>query len=422
MAVTLNLTGSKYNDTHQEIHQIILEPGASQIVTFTFRPTVAETYAVIIDSLSGSLVVNPAPTWPGWTAGTVVYELTTSPTILYLGQAVDIGVYIMGPWPATYPMNIEATINVDGATLSKVLSIDFRNPTLRFTYTPTHVGEYTVTAQDKTATFTVLANPKGTYYSPLGGTRMPLCTDIVLPNVEPFQVKLQNTIIYDFPGGDLKYSEFFGSMSSVPISQPISHFIWSLWYNVPQITARIPYAEPCAWNPSSATITSWIKSVTTSSVLLMATEYTCQEFWGSKDELSKMIASFIGPSMLNVPDDWKIQYGSICPECGGTGKMVTGSHIITCRTCSGTGRVLLINLGCGIRDWDVAKTQNLYVVQYYSYTYTCQIKCPYCNKYLETGAYSDSPGYSSRLDAARALIEHIETVHPDHPLTEPAWF
>jgi hypothetical protein len=268
MAITLNLTGSKYNDTWQDVHQIILEPGASQIVSFTYQPTVAETYVATVGSLSGSFVVNPAATWPGWTADTVVYGITVSPTVLYLGQTVNIVVDIEGPWPATYPMNIEATISIDGETLSNIFSIDFRNPGLVFTYTPTNVGEYIVRAQDKIATFTVLQDVVATYFSPFGGLRMPLCTDIVIPNVPPFILRhgTMGNIVFNWLGGDLKYSQIIlaTNKGQWPTRNPVSLFpFWAIeGLSMPQeVVSRLPYTEPITWNPPGASVTSWVISI-----------------------------------------------------------------------------------------------------------------------------------------------------------------
>lgn len=417
MAVTLNLTGSKYNDTSQSSQQIILEPGASRIVTFTFQPTVAETYAVTVDSLSGNFVVNPAATWPGWTVDTVVYGLTVTPTVLYLGQTVNIIVDIEGPWPAKYPMNIEASINVDGATLSKIFSIDFRNPGLLFTYTPTIVGTFTVTAQDKAATFTVLQDVAAQYYSPYGGKRMPLCTDITVPGVAPFG---------PFPGGDLIWSEF-RKLSLFPLDASL--FISS----IQQIISKLAAATPRTWEPAGATISDWVSRFAyplnafglsignAAGLLIMATNYTCQEYWDSKEELAQMIAASLslGSPFPVLPTDWITTYGTTCPTCGGTGKVQiysTGRYQ-TCPTCHGLGKILRVNLLSGLRDWVNAPTFNAF--EYANTPFTIQTQCPYGDM-LITLTYTDDPGPAGKLDLARALIAHIETAHPDHPLTEPA--
>jgi hypothetical protein len=390
MAVTLKIAGNKYNDTTQPSQQIILEPGKSKIVTFTFQPTVAETYTVTTNGLFGTFVINAAPTWPGWTAGTFVDEVTVTPTILYLGQTVTIAVAIEWPYPAALPANIEASINVDSATLSKVVSIDFRNPAFLFTYTPTNLGTYTVKAQDKTATFQVVANPTGTYYLPFGGKRMPICTDIVIPNVPPFKVFYWlSTQTFNWPGGDLKYSDiamispgFFSGVTSFPILFPLSA--------VTELVSRLSSAQPIAWNPSGANITNYLIQITTSKILngliisIMATDYTCEEYWSSKDELASMMVDF--NCRLAIPDAWKTQYGKI-------------------------------ELSVGIRDWVYypgIKSQCM--------AGTCRftITCPYGNDFPTTNWVD--PYDFDKLSFARSFLEHIERAHPNHPLTEPAWF
>jgi hypothetical protein len=419
MAVTLNLTGSKYADTWQEVHQIILEPGASRIVIFAYQPTVAETYAVTVDGLSGSFVVNPAATWPGWTAGTVVYELTVTPTVLYLGQTVNIVVSIEGPWPATYPMNIEATIDVDGTTLSKIFSIDFRNPGLLFTYTPMTVGTFTVTAQDKTATFTVLQDVVAQHYSPFGGTRMPLCTDIVVPGVAPFG---------SFPGGDLIWSE-------APMGVAMGHI--SLFITTTQqVRDKLSAATPRAWDPDGATVSEYaskcanplydfgITMGNAAGLLIMATNYDCQPYWNSKDDLARMIATNLGSGTFPaIPDEWKLQYGITCPACGGTGHFIdphTGREYPgrSCSTCGGLGKILKVDLARGLRDW-------VYPIRYAAICGSgyCvpQIYCPYCDAPFRGPSHVQGLSWD-KLSFARSFLVHIETVHPNHPLTEPAWF
>ena len=418
MAVTLKLAGSKYSDTAQEIQQIILEPGKSRTVTFTFQPLVAETYAVTVDGLSGSLVVNSAPTWPGWTAGTFVDGITATPTILYLGQTVTIAVAIEWPLPGILPTNIEASVDVDGTTLSKVLSIDFRNPSILFTYTPTKVGEYTVTAQDKTATFTVLENAVGTFYSPFGGTRMPLCTDIVVHNVAPFDT---------FSGGDLILKSMFPSLFISRIPEVIGR-----GPGYPTTTSKLAAATPRTWAPAEATVSEWASEYAFGSgfglsignvglLLIMATQYSCQSYWNSKDELANMIATRPSGAVFPVlPTDWIPIYGTTCPTCGGTGTVLEwGRWPTKCPTCKGLGKILLVDLSIGLRDWVKPITWNSF--EYANTPFTLQIKCPYCNQWV-TRTYSDNPGNSGKLDVSRDLLEHIETVHPDHPLTSPAWF
>ena len=49
------------------------------------------------------------------------------------------------------------------------------------------------------------------------------------------------------------------------------------------------------------------------------------------------------------------------------------------------------------------------------------INCPYCSAKFETGSYFGAPPYGSpfRLATTYALLDHIQSSHPDHPLTKP---
>jgi hypothetical protein len=444
MAVTLIIVGDKYSDSRQYIQQVVLEAGKSKTVTFTFHPLVAETYTATVENLSGTFVANPGATWPGWTPGVIVdynpsagvYGVTVEPDVIYLGESVTINVPILAPYPSTMPMTIEATISVDSVEISKTFTIDFYNPSLLFTYTPTAIGNYTVKAQDKTATFTVLANPAGAYYSPFGGKRLPLITDIVIPNVPAFTVPIYFAgTTFNWPSGDLKYSDMIkaagGSQGGWYTPDPVSRF--TIWppFNIPQVLNLLQDAQPISWDPPDASIsqfvlavTSIVQMVSTSSVLMMAAEYSCKEYWDSKDELAKMIVGYCrgtANSDIYLPDAWILQYGTTCPTCEGTGQVYSiGRHrYVTCSTCHGLGKVLNVDLCRGIRDWHT----------YPGITTKCQnsppgcnyyITCPFCGK-LDSG-YIASDIRFDLLSFARRFLEHMGTNHPNHPLTEPAWF
>ena len=391
MMVTLRLAGDKYNDSSQQVHQIVLSPGASQVITFTFRPTVDETYQVTVDGLSGSLVVNPGPSWPGWTEDTVVLDLHAEPETVFLGESTSIHAYIMGPWPADYEQGvmIEATIDINGEMLSKTFFTHIRNPTLYFNYTPTATGTFTVTAQDKTAQFTVVANPISTYYSPFGGTRMPIITDIVIPDVDPFTYvqdwnyvpgpngqPVRNT--YNHPGGDLIYSDFFPMWDTFRVNPPrFSIEIMHTNYPLPaSLVAKFPYSSPVAWTPAGASIATWNSELSHTEgpygeflhLKFIPLDFTCQPYWDSKEELMEMIAvSGKGLNNPQVPIAFKSDYSNE-------------------------------------------------VYHYY-------IFCPYCHDYIATGSATHQQNSTAiREKSARYLISHIETSHPTHLLTEPAWF
>lgn len=420
--VTLRLVGDKYNDSSQQVHQIVLSPGASQVVTFTFRPTVDETYQVTVDGLSGSLVVNPGPGWPGWSEDTMVLELSAEPSTAFIGEMVRFRAYIMGPWPADYEqgVTIEGTVNVDGTTLSQTFLTHIRNPTLSFPYTPTQPGSFIATAQDKTAILTVVANPAASYYSPFGGVRIPIITDILI--------------------GDVKYSDLPYHSYFRPPFFPVDP------HSPPELLAQLQNAIPLAWTPAGASINTWATPALSQyegygpdyvAVKMMPLDYQCQPYWNSKLELMEMIAS----GGMSVPAEWIVAYGTTCPTCHGTGGPVVcpvcggtghGTWRGMCRTCQGTGtlqicptckglgKLLNVDIGRGIKDQQVPIA---FKSAYYNEVYHYEMFCPYCLDYIATGSATHQENSTAiREKSTRYLINHIETSHPTHLLTEPAWF
>jgi hypothetical protein len=107
---------------------------------------------------------------------------------------------------------------------------------------------------------------------------------------------------------------------------------------------------------------------------VLATAYVCKEYWDSKDELATVIANYPRTAIT----DW-VKYPGI--QTGGYGYHPYGREDF----------------------W---------------------IKCPYCG--TEFGVYNIDPAdfafMQGYLKLAREVLEHIESDHPDHPLTEPAWF
>jgi hypothetical protein len=241
--------------------------------------------------------------------------------------------------------------------------------------------------------------PGATYYSPFGGKRFPICTKILIPNVNPFG---------DFLGGDLLWSGFSDFFFDPGVRSGLQYV------NSEQ---QLYEATPAEWDAGSAT--SFVKSVTlgyVDDVLVMAVDYSCQEYWDSKERLAQMIAGrnlYFG----TIPTEWILQYGVTCPTCGGTGKIIgRRGHQRDCPTCGGLGKILMIDLSRGIRDWaksmDISTNPPVYAgIETYNYT----IHCPYCSAVIE---HDHEDG---RIALARDLLDHIETNHPDHPLTAPAF-
>jgi len=66
---------------------VTLGPGESKVVSFTVTPTVAKTYSVSVDGLTGSFIATTVPV-----ADIGVENLVISPTVVYVGEPVTISV------------------------------------------------------------------------------------------------------------------------------------------------------------------------------------------------------------------------------------------------------------------------------------------------------------------------------------------
>ena len=88
---------------------VILAPGESRIVPFYLTPSVAKTYSVRIDGLSGSFVVR-APAPPG-VPNIVVTDLVITPSVVELGGTVTISVVATNRGTATGTKTITLTIS-----------------------------------------------------------------------------------------------------------------------------------------------------------------------------------------------------------------------------------------------------------------------------------------------------------------------
>lgn len=453
-----------------ETKKVTLNPGDSQVVSFEVKPTVAKTYHVSVDGLTGSfeaistaqtgiiqgyvvdaetgehipnaaiyldgefalyswaadvggyriadipygphtitveandyettsfqIVVDrpiqsinlempplpPAP--PGeWSEGVEVQSVFVKPSTVYQGETANIKVYIQygihDPSAYPTPTTIFGTVKVNGQELREEFNIDYRNPTLGFPYTATQIGEFTAIAQGKSATFEVVEKVVGAYYSPFGGTRFPVCTKLTVPGV--------------------------GVLTSGKDWYGIPHPSWGNIFRTmdKEFVDRLSEAYPSAWNPPGAVVRKWEMLITRVTIsipgapmgvfaFIMPTDYDCPPYWMSKEELADVIATTPSPistlgTYLPKLKEWIPQFGKI-------------------------------SLFVGFRDWGEIKWGKS---GGYGSLYTDWIYCPYCGKAIghttREYAYS-SPQY---LVIVRKLLEHIENNHPEHPLTEPAWF
>lgn len=307
------------------------------------------------------LPLEEAPT--EWTEGIEVRKITVEPSIAYVGETIEIKVYINYPYPLPpLPVNIYGSVLVNGTQLTGCWTLDSYGTVFRFQYSTTHIGEFVASAADKSAHFTVLTDIPATYYSPFGGVRMPKCTKI--------------------EGG-----------------------------------------QPVEWNPTDAVVTDWVTFSQWFGTAVLALEYTCKEYWDSKDELATMIG---GRSFgVSIPSEFHVLYGTTCKTCGGTGQVICtremrhcrSGEMTKCRECNGMGKMLKVDLTRGIRDW--VKSMKIWSICGGGYC-RLRIRCPHCDRIIEgpsriRGSASDRPGL------VRKLLQHIEERHSNYPLTEPAY-
>jgi hypothetical protein len=316
------------------------------------------TLAVGLNKLDSALQLVSAP--GDWTEGVNIQKVIVIPSIVYLGESIDIKVYTVNCQLAV-PTTVHGTVFVNGATLTGDWKVTFQNPTLKLTYTPTQIGTFTARAHGSGAHFTVLEDTPSTYYS-LFGKRVPLCTDILIPDVAPFTFYSPKFSPTSFvhPGGDIIWSAL-----PVPVG-PRADVVYST-FSVSKVStlraviAQLPKGQPLTWNPSSAVVREWVgdyrSGSTQSTLTITATEYSCQEYWDTKKELAAHLLR-IGIAGVAI--------------CGG------------------------------------------------GYC-TPQILCPYCGEWFYGPPHIQGLAWDT-LSFVRNFLIHIATVHPDHPLTEPAWF
>lgn len=331
--------------------------------------------------------LEPLPSGPPgeWSAGVEVQSVSVDPTVAYKGEAVNISVYIQYGIhdPDTYPTpaNIFGTVNVNEQTLRKEFRIDFRNPTLQFTYPTSQVGEFTAVAQGKSAKFTVVESPVAKYYPPHGGTHFPVCTELTIPNV----------------GTLTSGKDWFG----IPRPGLVGNMFVT---NNQKIINKLSGAYPSAWSPAEAVVREWeicikspsgwgVPSVTL--IYIMPTDYDCPQYWASKEDLANAIA---GATKMDAN--------------GWLSKIPGASYVKGWLAKFGFSSDSKFSLFAGYRDW-IGTT---YVVSGFQGHVDAKLHCPYC---------SGGPTFANRsvpaLNMARQLLEHIESTHPEHPLTESAW-
>ena len=331
----------------------------------------------------------PAPM--EWTEGTVVQSIAVNPPTVFLGEVANIDVYIQGPYPAEYPLTIFGTVQVNGDSVRQSFTITHRNPTLRFYYTPTRTGGFTVRSQDKSATFTVMSGETGEFYCPFGGIRLPVCTiwKLARPIMGPYDVDTYNKMPEDFP------SESIIGFSTSPVFGyfRLPRSMYKVWR--PEDMDALLQGTPVAWYPP-VDVTQWevIEVPELYGIFVRVMVYSTPNwYWETREELAKAIGrvylhrAVLGGSPYYYPN---LYY----------------SHYLTS--------------GITNEDKDIVFGHQQIYRNTEPYDY---ILCPYCEQQVRNYE-SPYPMYrdSGDIILGRKLLEHIESAHPNHPLTKPAWF
>jgi len=343
----------------------------------TLIQTIIIEKSTMLEILLESLPVAPTD----WTEGITIRDVKVEPGQGYVGQAVDIKVYIDYPYPLPgLPVTIQGSVLVNEEKLTNQWTLDNYDTVFHFSYTPTQAGTYMVMVKDKSTTFNVAQDLPAHYYCPFGGVRIPIVTDVIVPDVEPFTC-WTGTQWYVHPGGNLR----LGNICGVIYCGNSLFIIDTGTTCVPaSIVSKLPNSYPLEWDPPDSTIRTWAIHVRSEFdrhfVYIAPTSSVCQEYWNSKTELADVIHRLVE---------------------GGVG---TGGWPGTSVTQGIKGLVY----------WPGIYTKG---AQGYCDEY---IVCPHCGVHI--GLSHIHGNDATKLEVARIFLEHIEAVHPDHALTKPAWF
>lgn len=85
---------------------VTLNPGESKVVSFSFTPSIAKSYSVSVDGLSGSFIAHKVPE-----AEFEVTNLVIEPAEIYIGEAVSIAVTVtnVGGLAGSHEVTCEVT-------------------------------------------------------------------------------------------------------------------------------------------------------------------------------------------------------------------------------------------------------------------------------------------------------------------------
>jgi hypothetical protein len=383
-----------------------------------------------------------------WMQDISIKSMTLTPSTVYPGQEVQIQLEASYRCDAPRPILTTGRLHIDGEIISKEFEVGYYNPTFYFHYTPQMPGTYTISSGGSGAILTVLREEVAHYFSPFGGVRWPLITDILFPDVAPFTVDT-----WEFPGGDLKFSDIVANYKG--------------WIPDPWISAHTqyfqgPYAQVSYFALPFDFLANYVQTARVAAtdtpdcpidkygilprtfdgytgpiagLLAMITDKQgCPDYWDSKEALAQMIGRYKptgGVRPVYPPSELVTPYHVTCQWCGGTGLMDCAVGRIGCMFCLGTaygapqyaGKLYPFDIYKGVRDWTwppfvygdcrwASREQHHY-----------SIYCPYCQAPFTTGDLGTTSWYEpQRIAWARQFLQHIESNHPTHPLTEPAWF
>lgn len=353
---------------------------------------------VLVSSTTPPEPPETPPDTGGWTSGVTVTVLEAEPSMVYLGEEVSIKAFLRLLPELVLPVDIAGKVAINGTELTGLWTIKSYSAVVVFKYTPTVIGTFLVTAQDKQTTITVTQDVAGTFYMPWGGERIPVCTKIIVPNVAPFSDWRET-----FAGGNYTIN---------------GRGIFST--NNRQVIAQLGSAYPTEWGPTGAVVSSYVSYIDSNvyftCFIVLPTVYTCREHWDTREELAGVLESSTSGLWVSVPDSWKAQYGITCPDCGGTG-VITYGPTRRCGTCNGTGSAFRVNFSWGWKDW----------IKEIRYSTSCgsgycvpRMYCPYCELRIEGSSHASGVGWD-RISFMRRVLDHIESAHPSHPLTTKPW-
>jgi len=392
------------------------------------------------------LQLDPYPVTPpgqDWIDDINIKQMVLTPATVYPGQEVQIMLDASYRCGAPRPIVTTGRLHIDGEVISKEFEVGYYNPSFYFYYTPQFPGKYTITSGGAGTTLTVLKEEVAHYYSPFGGVKWPLVTDIIIPDVAPFTA---GSFVH--PGGDLKYSDIKGMFGyqcepgnwPVPFT-PVSYVTWfpicEPFGSIPQ--AQLSNARPaatdipgCPMDKFAIKLETWRNPWGTSTypgiIIVITDKQGCGDHWESKEALAQMIGRTIYRGEPYYPTN-PIMFPEITPVyktcwyCGGSGRRDCAVGRILCNFCYGQGYIWAFDIYKGISDWTwppfvysdcrwASRDQHHYSVY-----------CPYCQGPFTTGDLGSTAWYETdNIAWARQFLQHIEDSHPTHPLTEPAWF